>query len=246
MGLHCRARRDNLPDARLRRRHRRRRRLRNLASALLDECAAIAAIKGFPRERGSCERTRATVGRPGSPLMAPCCATSRPAGRGRQCPRRPAPPRREARRPFAPPPRGPAGESLPRTGGLGEDGRRIVLAAPAAGSRRHAHKASSGTISYTIGVLGHEIRRRSVSANSWLDVRSRSSQSGFVNWLKSATDITTSRSYGSSSNSAATDTLSSSGASPVDGQDLLYCRLFRAHREVRPSTVETVLLPELW
>ncbi len=42
----------------------------DLASALLDECAAIAADQGFPPRAPFLERTRATVTAPGSPLMA--------------------------------------------------------------------------------------------------------------------------------------------------------------------------------
>jgi 2-dehydropantoate 2-reductase len=42
----------------------------DLPSALLDECAAIAAHQGFPPRGPYLERTRATVTAPGSPLMA--------------------------------------------------------------------------------------------------------------------------------------------------------------------------------
>ncbi len=42
----------------------------DLASALLDECAAIAAQQGFPPREPYLERTRAMVTAPGSPLMA--------------------------------------------------------------------------------------------------------------------------------------------------------------------------------
>jgi 2-dehydropantoate 2-reductase len=42
----------------------------DLASALLDECAVIAAHQGFPLREAFLERTRATVTAPGSPLMA--------------------------------------------------------------------------------------------------------------------------------------------------------------------------------
>jgi 2-dehydropantoate 2-reductase len=42
----------------------------DLAAALLDECAAIAAHQGFPPREPFLERTRATVTAPGSPLMA--------------------------------------------------------------------------------------------------------------------------------------------------------------------------------
>jgi 2-dehydropantoate 2-reductase len=42
----------------------------DLATALLDDCAAIAAHQGFPPHAPFLERTRATVTAPGSPLMA--------------------------------------------------------------------------------------------------------------------------------------------------------------------------------
>jgi len=42
----------------------------DLASRLLDECAAIAAGQGFPPQQPFLERTRATVTASGSPLMA--------------------------------------------------------------------------------------------------------------------------------------------------------------------------------
>ena len=98
----------------------------DLASALLDECAAIAAHQGFPPHDRTSSGRAATLTAKGSPLMASMLRDIEGGhGRRRPHPRRPLPARRAAGRPFAAPPRRPACESLRGATEAGRGGQRL-------------------------------------------------------------------------------------------------------------------------